>query len=194
MPDGEPKRASAPGPSTLPDSPGAPASVVTAPVAMTTFMIVLPSATKRLPAPSTAMSYRMSSKWMDTPVRSASVVTVPVAIETLRMMLVMTPYSFLLVSATYRLAAPSLAMPAGPSMSDGRARVVRDRGDGAGRDDDLPDAVGVGDVEVARAVAGDGFQIVEAAAAPVPSWEPASCGLPASVVTVPVAMATFRMT
>ena len=74
---------------------------MTAPVAITTFMIVLPLATKRLPAPSTAMSYRISSKWMDTPVRSASAVTVPVAMETLRMTLVMTPYSSLLVSATY---------------------------------------------------------------------------------------------
>ena len=54
-PLGQLKRAAAPVPSALPDEPAVPASVVTTPAGVIFRMVLLPvSATKTLPAPSTA--------------------------------------------------------------------------------------------------------------------------------------------
>ena len=54
IPDGMENCAAGPVPSLLPQFPGEPARVVTAPVATTIFRIVVPATTKRLPAPSLA--------------------------------------------------------------------------------------------------------------------------------------------
>ena len=101
-------------PSALPDKPAVPASVVTTPVVVIFRTVwLLESATKTLPAPSTATPWG-PLKWAPAPVPSAlpdkpavpaSVVTTPVAVI-FRMV-------WLSESATKTLPAPSTATPQG---------------------------------------------------------------------------------
>ena len=99
------------------------------------------------------------------------------------------------------MPAPSLATPFGELKRAAApvavraamlARRARERGDGARRDDELPDrVVAVGDEEVARAVDWRcrTAPLKHAVHRPV---HVAADGLP-SVVTAPVAMTTFRI-
>ena len=102
------------GPSSIPEWPGKPTTVLTACEATTILLTVDESATNRLPAPSLAIaagaskraSVPVPSTWPDFPGEPARIVAVPVAMTILRIV-------YPDVSVTKRFPCPSTAAPRG---------------------------------------------------------------------------------